>query len=577
MELDETDPVLWAKLESATQDYIDLHDEQFAALCARLTSDLPSPSERQPSERGSSGRELSGGEPSEREPSEREPSEREPSEFEREPSGRQPTERQLSKREPSGKDLSEGDSREADASPPSDEEVDEAPLLRLPAGVSKKEQNLGGDSLSGGERSEDARSPTEENGAGGSLILDRECAEAGIQASIVGDSSQARSEGEQELVSSGFVSGGPHLQPDSASAWGGDVSGDEGAELYRGFSFSHSFAFGGTGGEILVEPRKEDGTAAAIDLNPNATWQLEGASSSERNERGSEKTGPHVGDSEQARLDPGGLDHPRTSDVPKQSDTSAASTSGQGAAAPGRASAGFGGSRRVAASTAALGLRRGLLFVEARPGPEGFGGFGVWEDNASLLHHSSSHRPLVDAVCDQNKIARDVLDVRGASKPKPKPEKRAMLTRPVSSPSLLPASNLLTPSDPSPGIGLPRVSIKRELRDDEQSPGPEEALSFPARALYQRLQNGQSVGVVHLALSGDERGLALEWQSDVFAVAEPGEEARVFLARLGGRRFASVAELCSHHQQFDVGTSVYTLMGRHTQVRGGHRRRGEDA
>lgn len=567
MELDETDPVLWAKLESATQDYIDLHHDQFAALCARLTSDLPSPSERQPTERESFGRELSGGEPSEREPSKREPSERESSKREPSESERGPTERQLSGRKVS-KDFR--DASEADAFLPSDEEVDEAPLLRLPVGMPRKEQNLGGGALREGERSADARSPSEENGAGGSSMPNREWAEAGNQASVVGDFSQVRSEGEQELVSSGSDSGGPHSRPDSASAGGGDVPGDEGAELYRGFSFSHSFAFGGPGGEILVEPRKEDGPAAAIDLNPNATWQLEGAPSgaSERNKGGSEKTRP--GDSEPARLDP---DHPRTRDVPNEADTSAASTSGQGAAASESASAGFGASRRFAASTDALGLRRGLLFVEARPGPEASEGFRVWEDNASLLHHSSSHRPLVDAVCDQNKIARDVLDVCGASKPKPKPEKRAVLTRPVSSPSLLPASNLLTPSDPSPGIGLPRVSIKRESRDEEQLPAPEEALSFPARALYQRLQNGQSVGVVHLALIGDERGLALEWQSDVFAVAEPGEEARAFLEKLGGRRFASVAELCSHHQQFDVGTSVYTLVGRHTQVRGGHRRR----
>lgn len=38
MELDETDPTIWLKLEAATEEYIHKHSEMFKNVCERLVS-----------------------------------------------------------------------------------------------------------------------------------------------------------------------------------------------------------------------------------------------------------------------------------------------------------------------------------------------------------------------------------------------------------------------------------------------------------------------------------------------------------------------------------------------------------
>lgn len=551
MELDETDPAQWARLEAATQAYVDLHDAHFAALCTRLTSDLPEPSVRAPAASEStnavsksvmsasgSGTSASGSEKSASERTAASGSEKRASE----------------------------DVTSASEMLTVDEDVDEAPLLRLRErgegkgivgnledgnGGGLKENGVGTNVQSQAERRGLDREMEEENGDDGSADPDD-------------DLSGLRRESVRKKSSN------VQMLEDSAEAIGG-------RNLDRGFSFSQSFAFGEleAGDEVPVESRPGSDTRDAIDLNPSATWQADrGAPSATwQTDRGAtvelapEIGGPVSGASK--------VETSRSILEDRGNTTSerlaATSTSRDAAPAP----KGSEVSKRFAGA-AALGLRKGLLFVEAPPGPAAAEGFGVRADGASLLHHSASHRPLIDAICEQNKIIRDVFDGRvhtGA-----KPTKPAVLTRPLSSPSLptpvkpMARSNSLTKLStarpPSPGTGLARVSVKRESRDGEPPSESEEALGFPAQALYERLQTARSVGVVHLALSGDQRGLVLDWESDVFAVAEPGEEARAFLEKVSGSaRYGSVAELCARHRQFDVGAAVFTLIGRHTQVR----------
>lgn len=108
-------------------------------------------------------------------------------------------------------------------------------------------------------------------------------------------------------------------------------------------------------------------------------------------------------------------------------------------------------------------------------------------------------------------------------------------------------------------------------------------LPGPTSLLNERLQSSPQVGIVHLALQSDLAGLILSWQSDIFAVAEPGESAEAFLQNVitsmclsSGdkikkqhsvlRRMSTIATLVSKFPKFYIGRALYRFIGRQTQV-----------
>eukprot|EP00250_Pteridium_aquilinum_P010694 c19570_g1_i2 orf=492-3833(-) len=112
--------------------------------------------------------------------------------------------------------------------------------------------------------------------------------------------------------------------------------------------------------------------------------------------------------------------------------------------------------------------------------------------------------------------------------------------------------------------------------------GPRQ-LSVPVSSLNEKLQRSPQVGIIHLALQSDSVGLILGWQSEVFAVAEPGASADAFLQSVmtymrlySGRRhkkqqlvhskITTVASLVSECPKFFIGRALYRFIGRQTQV-----------
>ncbi|CAI6003024.1 unnamed protein product [Closterium sp. NIES-65] len=82
------------------------------------------------------------------------------------------------------------------------------------------------------------------------------------------------------------------------------------------------------------------------------------------------------------------------------------------------------------------------------------------------------------------------------------------------------------------------------------------SLSPPAAALMQRLQQAAGVGLVHLALPCDQSGFILTWSSEVMSVAEPSDSA----TRLLARAIDSIG--CC----FVVDGVLHRFMGCHTQI-----------
>eukprot|EP00850_Spirogloea_muscicola_P002821 SM000011S18999 [mRNA] locus=s11:273180:281253:- [translate_table: standard] len=133
------------------------------------------------------------------------------------------------------------------------------------------------------------------------------------------------------------------------------------------------------------------------------------------------------------------------------------------------------------------------------------------------------------------------------------------------------------------GAGSPAVGAPPSARGSFGSGlgvGIRLGLGPHAVKLQDRLQASAHLGVVHLALHCDGNSLIIRWQSDMLAIAEPGEAAHQFVAQaLGsqadsrtGRHLdcASVAELVAQSTDIHIGCTLHKFMGRNTQEVGSY-------
>ncbi|XP_024394241.1 phospholipase A I isoform X2 [Physcomitrium patens] len=222
---------------------------------------------------------------------------------------------------------------------------------------------------------------------------------------------------------------------------------------------------------------------------------------------------------------------------------------------------------------AGIGWRRRILLVEGCRSPE--------------LVKPWRHARIVEAFC-----ARHGLKLELFSYENPPPPITSLRTSnsPFASPLLGSRSPGLYSSEP--GLesfknhdGIPPLSLDPHLMKGIHSlpsspPLGSRQLAPPVMALQEKLHGSNQVGVVHLALHSDQNGMILSWRSDLLAVAEPGENATEFLQnvinslRLGlaGKTRAqlppisNLAGLVAGFPRFSVGGTLYSFMGRHTQV-----------
>lgn len=231
-----------------------------------------------------------------------------------------------------------------------------------------------------------------------------------------------------------------------------------------------------------------------------------------------------------------------------------------------------------------LGWRRRVFLVEA------------WGSSEALK--LSEHTRSLESFCSQHRIKLEKFSSSyGAS------STAASISTPFASPLFsgsFPGSPLLLHS-PELGLhhlGHPEVVPPLSLdgggqsqflsgmisHSPQRSPplGPRQ-LSVPVSLLNEQLQRSPQVGIVHLALQSDSAGLILAWQSDIFAVAEPGVSADAFLQSVmanmrlysGSKRkkqhlappkILTVASLVSEFPKFFIGRALYRFIGRQTQV-----------
>ncbi|KAI5081182.1 hypothetical protein GOP47_0004365 [Adiantum capillus-veneris] len=132
------------------------------------------------------------------------------------------------------------------------------------------------------------------------------------------------------------------------------------------------------------------------------------------------------------------------------------------------------------------------------------------------------------------------------------------------------------------GGGQSQVSVNASQSPLTSPPLGPRQLSLPVSSLHEKLQRSPQVGIVHLALQSDSAGLILGWQSEVFAVAEPGVSADAFLQNVigfmrlfsGSRpkkqlitpKITTVANLVAEFPKFFIGRTLYRFIGRQTQV-----------
>ncbi|MCO5598027.1 hypothetical protein L7F22_052116 [Adiantum nelumboides] len=228
-----------------------------------------------------------------------------------------------------------------------------------------------------------------------------------------------------------------------------------------------------------------------------------------------------------------------------------------------------------------LGWRRRIFLVEA--------------SGSSEALKFSGHIRSLESFCSQHRIKLEkfagahVASVVAATSVTP-------FTSPLFSGSF-PGSPLL----PSPELGFHHVghsevvpplsldggSQSQLSANASQSPltspplGPRQ-LSLPVSSLHEKLQRSPQVGIVHLALQSDSAGLILGWQSEAFAVAEPGVSADAFLQnviaymrlfsgskhkkQLVARKITTVANLVAEFPKFFIGRTLYRFIGRQTQI-----------
>eukprot|EP00854_Cymbomonas_tetramitiformis_P004864 gene4864-5940_t len=75
------------------------------------------------------------------------------------------------------------------------------------------------------------------------------------------------------------------------------------------------------------------------------------------------------------------------------------------------------------------------------------------------------------------------------------------------------------------------------------------------------------IGIVHLDLHGDARGLIVGWCTEMYAVAEPGQACSEFLESVNGGTgpCPSLQHLCERRPRFEVNGVLHTYASQHLQ------------
>ncbi|KAL3519481.1 hypothetical protein ACH5RR_017630 [Cinchona calisaya] len=204
-----------------------------------------------------------------------------------------------------------------------------------------------------------------------------------------------------------------------------------------------------------------------------------------------------------------------------------------------------------------LGMRRGVLLVEASNGPE----------SERVFHHARS----LEKFCDHAGITLSLVnDMSGTLEATAESTFATSFTSPLFTGCFKSSPLFYSP--------FPKTTAS-----PTDSPAKHRQLSVPILSLPDKLQNSPQVGVIHLALQNDLHGSVLSWKNDVFVVAEPGELADKFLqtikcsppAMFRGRwrknvsiitDISTISDLVSSRPNFQIGDVVHRYIGRQTQV-----------